>query len=201
MSTSGKRRAQTSEPEGDSGGAPASARKRSKSGAESEILIKESYSGRVNTIRSARFGAPGSGIKSTISYFKCTLISSQDELEVFCDKIKRHGHSRVKGPAGRVPMESPLAEACEAESIDFDGGDAVLLAVWSKRLREPRIECVHSEEGTVTVELCSNGVDRGAVQRSSSVNYGSYAAAVVPWKSAKEPNLKFEGDTNGLLLD
>ena len=165
-----------------------------------EIAVKQSFFGTVNTIRSARFGAPGSGIKPSISYFKSTTISSQDELQAFCNKIKTHGHSRVKGPAGRVSINSPLADACESESIDFRLGDVVVVAVWSNRRHEPRIERIHAGDDSITVELRSDGVNRGAAQRSSGVKYGSYAAAVVRWKEGEQRDVKFGGDTGGLLL-
>jgi hypothetical protein len=163
------------------------------------IAIKESFSGTVNTIKRAAFGAPGSGRKPSISYFQSTLISSQNDLEVFCNKIKRHGHSRVKGPSGRVSVASPLAEACEAMSIDFDNGEMVVVAVWSNRRREASIEGIHVDADTITVELHNEGVDRSSTQSSSGVKYGSYAAAVVAWKDDKKRVLKFGGDTDKLL--
>ena len=166
--------------------APSSTNKRPKK--NEVITIKQHFSGTVNTIRRAAFGAPGSGIKPSISYFKSTTISSQSELEVFCSKIKRHGHIRVKGPAGRVAQASPLADACESRSIDFDSGQAIVLVVWSNRRREPCIKSILSE-----------GMNMSATQRSSGVKYGSFAAALVELENNEQRDLKFCGDTDRLL--
>ena len=52
-----------------------------------------------------------------------------------------------------------------------------------------------------TYPECWGVKPRGAVQRSSSISYGSYAATVIVWKDENQPNLEFTGDTDGLLLD
>ena len=177
---------------------PASSTKKRPKKSEN-VTIKRQFSGIVNTIRRAAFGAPGSGIKASISYFKSTIISSQSELEVFCDKIKRHGHLRVKGPAGRVVVPSPLADACESKSIDFESGEVVALAVWSNRRREPCIASILSDTSAITVELRNEGVNMSSTQRSTSVKYGSFAAAIVDLKNIEKRELKFCGDTDRLL--
>ena len=177
--------------------APSSTNKRPKK--NEVITIKQHFSGTVNTIRRAAFGAPGSGIKASISYFKSTTISSQSELEVFCSKIKRHAHLRVKGPAGRVAQASPLADACESESIDFGSGEAIVLAVWSNRRREPCIKSILSDASAIRVELRNEGMNMSATQRSSGVKYGSFAAALVELENNEPRDLKFCGDTDRLL--
>ena len=107
-------------------------------------------------------------------------------------------------------MASPLADACEAESIHFDHGELVVVAVWSRRCRKPCIETIHVDaDDIMTVELHNEGVDRSSEERNSGVKYGSYAAAVVAWQredkeedkeeEEEERDLKFSGDTDGLL--
>ena len=61
-------------------------------------------------------------------------------------------------------------------------------------------------DDTMTVELHNEGVDRSSEERSSGVKYGSFAAAVVAWRreeneeeEGEECDLKFSGDTDGLL--
>ena len=120
-------------------------------------------------------------------------------LKSFAAKIKRHGHIHVKGPAGRVAQASPLADACESGSIDFDSGQAIVLAVWSNRRREPCIKSILSDASAIRVELRNEGMNRSATQRSSGVEYGSFAAALVELENNEQRDLKFCGDTDRLL--
>ena len=107
------------------------------------------YSGTVTTIKRARFrmpppppkrakknqklrGARPSG--ASITRFASTLITTQADLDVFASKIKMHGHSRVKGRAGRHKISSALVDAAAAGQIDFNV-HALIIAVWSRRRR------------------------------------------------------------------
>ena len=150
--------------------APSSTNKRPKK--NEVITIKQHFSGTVNTIRRAAFGAPGSGIKPSISYFKSTTISSQSELEVFCSKIKRHGHI--------------LSSAAQASPLLMHANlDPLILIAGRHFLPSGRI-AVGNHASKVFFQTpghksgaAQRGHEQSATQRSSGVEYGSLAAALV----------------------
>ena len=150
-------------------------------------------------ITACQKGSPaGQRCGGPIRPLRPVLRSVRTQLHAFF-QLKRHAHLRVKGPAGRVAQASPLADACESESINFGSWEAIVLAVWSNRRREPSIKSILSDASAITVELHNEGVNMSATQRSTGVKYGSFAAALVDLKNNKERELKFCGDTDRLL--
>ena len=176
--------------------APSSTNKRPKK--NEVITIKQHFSGTVNTIRRAAFGAPGSGIKPSISYFKSTTISSQSELEVFCSKIKRHGHIRVKARRVALRRHHLLLMHANLDPLILIAGRRLSLP--SGRIAvEPCIKSILSDASAIRVELRNEGMNMSATQRSSGVKYGSFAAALVELENNEQRDLKFCGDTDRLL--
>lgn len=164
--------------------AKSSGKKRAAADGESSVVIcKRLFAGTINLHKkfAMRPNPSGSSRPFTVEkeYFESGIVQSQEELEAIAGKVRTHGYSRVKGPAGRVAIKVPLVQAANAASIDFEN-DVLCFAVFNDRRRSGRIESVtRSAAGSLLVACSSAGRDWSSIDAGSSQRWVSFAAAVV----------------------
>ena len=175
------------EVQGESAAANAAESAAAASTAAAEKLKRQrrTFAGTVNLYKSFGFSMPsaeerakGAMPKQNCEEFTSFLASPDSDsaalLEVFLGKIKSHGYSRVKGPAGRVEFVPEIVEAFGGKVL----GEAqrVVVAVWRSRVRNAAVEVAGVEGSTLLLERSDEGTDRSSIESRSGCKYVSFAA-------------------------
>ena len=156
------------------------------------------YSGTLNLYKSWGARPPVLGQRAQIikEEFTSSLIETREQLKQLASKIRTYGFSGSMGGKGsRREFKHPLVEASKKGSINFST-EVLALAVFSQRMREPQILSISAVGAELRVTCAASGPDRSTIDSSSSQEWVSFAAAVVPRpaSSVGSPTASFSGE-------